>query len=130
MPALSRKHTTSPNNEGEDALDRAFREMDEGTPSLGHNNIFGLPPVARLPDPTPLTEAPLTTPKTPVPGHPCHHLSGEKPAHFQGNDCSGICQHSSQTGRVCFWPSQTASNCPVFTPKVMLTRVRLKPTGS
>jgi hypothetical protein len=46
--------------------------------------------------------------------HACIYLSKEGNQHFRPGECEGICKHSSQRGRVCFWPSATARNCKEF----------------
>lgn len=111
------------------ALAEAYRRLDETEEASLPPNVFGLPPRRRPVEPKePPVERPMH--KTEVPGHPCFHLSAERPSHFREGECGGTCTHRTQQGRICFWPAATARNCPVFTPKVVMQQVRLTKTGS
>jgi len=104
-------------------VDAAFAQLDRAQD--GGGVIFGLPPKYQpKADPVPLN----TGGQVEVPGHPCDYLSGVLPPRFRPGECQGICWHRdrAQRGRVCFWVSQSAANCPWYQPRVRLTRVKLK----
>lgn len=110
-------------NGGIDALDRVFLALDADDAAALPPNVFGFAPKYK---PLPVVQEPEEkVQKIEVQGHPCFHLSGEFPSHFKPGECSGVCMHRSQQGRVCFWPSQTARNCQVFEPKVVPQRKRI-----
>lgn len=68
--------------------------------------------------------APMSLPQVPPGDHPCFNLSKDNiPGHLTGQ-CQGLCQHSSQRGRICYWPPTSASNCDVFESKAIRTAPR------
>lgn len=112
-----------------DQIDRAFHALDEQEKDVGGdlaNNVFPLAPRG--------TPAPVVTPTKPkaedkiiveAKGHPCRFLDATTPPHFQAGECQGICRHPGQSGRICFWVANVATQCSYFDPKVR-PRVKLR----
>ncbi len=69
-------------------------------------------PVAEPARPAPVVESNM---------HSCFYLSPEQLTQYQGQ-CSGTCHAPSQYGRVCFWSSVKAKECPVFKPRMFKRR--------
>ena len=115
--------------DGAHALDQAFLMLDEQEVDVTAPNLFGLAPKHKPPAPEPEEEDRPMSEKIEVPGHPCFHLSAARPPNYREGDCSGTCTARSQSGRICHWPNSSASNCPVFTPKVMMGRIKLAKTA-
>lgn len=57
-------------------------------------------------------------PASPIPEvpHSCFYLDPAQPTQYKGQ-CSGVCNSPAQRGRVCFWSSMKARECPVFRPR-------------
>jgi hypothetical protein len=107
----------------ESPVDVAFRQLDadEDRPNDGVvNNVFPLAP-RRAPPQEPRKESLMSRIQLPVENHSCQFLDGTRPAHMAAKDCSGTCRHNQQDGKICFWPSQTASQCGYYMPKVRMT---------
>ena len=49
--------------------------------------------------------------------HPCTFLNPTVPPQWRAQECQGVCQNPSQSGRVCFWASNVARQCQSFRPK-------------
>lgn len=83
------------------AVDAAFEALDY----LDENEAYI--PRSKVP--------PTAQPIRKLDGHPCGYLNAQdKPAHFQTGECSGLCLHPEQKGRVCFWAAENATQCPKF----------------
>jgi hypothetical protein len=89
---------------GKEALDAVFALLDESDRELGI---------------APTTEIA----SAPAPANQCLYLDGALPNLFRPGECAGICLHSSQRGRPCFWSGTSARQCPLFRPdsKYLLT---------
>ena len=99
-------------------VDAAFEEIDR-TEDEGATFLIEVPP-------TPKRVIVSTMPKqVDVPSHSCEHLSAEVPRPYRTGECSGTCWALAQRGRVCFWVTGSAANCPHFRPRVHKTRVKL-----
>jgi len=48
--------------------------------------------------------------------HPCHFLDKVVDPMWTGQ-CSGICAHSSQEGRICHWTPERATECDLYEAK-------------
>lgn len=104
-------------------LDAAFRQLDhdEELPNDGVvNNVFPLAP-RRTPPQEARKESLMSRIHLPVENHSCQFIDGSRPSHMAAKDCSGTCRHNQQDGKICFWPSQTASQCGYYMPKVRLS---------
>lgn len=109
-------------NARDEVIDFAFEEIDRD--ELGALFLVEVPPA-------PVSEAPIDMQKQEeVPSHPCDFLYAGAPAPFKESECSGTCGSPSQRGRVCFWASQSAANCPHFRPRLRTSRVRLNKLSS
>jgi hypothetical protein len=84
------------------SLDRAFAALDE------QDALIGL-------QPEPKEKVNGVAHGRHLPVHPCLMLDPDnRPPNYRPGECQGVCKHTSQKGRVCLWPKQTAHNCPVF----------------
>lgn len=68
---------------------------------------------------------PPNKPQPQVMLHSCHHNHAATPAFFSVGQSEGICRHQDQYGRVCFWASQVANQCPKYSAR----RVMVPPPG-
>lgn len=53
--------------------------------------------------------------------HPCHFLDKVVDPMWTGQ-CSGICAHSSQSGRICHWTPDRANECDLYEAKRLKKR--------
>lgn len=94
-------------------MNEAYRQLDV-MEETGHQPIPDQP----SPSPTPATAPPPKAAYENVAGHPCVFLAAQHVQNFRPGECSGVCQHGSQTGKICFWASQAANQCPNFEPRI------------
>jgi hypothetical protein len=115
-----------------DQIDRAFEMLDHQEAEGGGlaNNVFPLP----QPRSVEHVEVAPSKPKAEdkiikvAHGHPCRFLDETTPAHFHAGECQGLCRHPGQSGRICFWVPNVATQCSFFDPKVR-PRVKLRTTA-
>jgi hypothetical protein len=130
-PAPAEEEEEEPMDKDErDQIDRAFDALDaqEGVGGDLANNVFPLP------SPRSRAKAVEVQPSKPkaedkiikaAEGHPCRFLDATTPDHFRAGECQGLCRHPAQSGRICFWVANVATQCSYFDPKVR-PRVKLK----
>lgn len=102
IPAAIRKQSLARSQ----VVGQAFRALDQAERGARHEL-------------KPRNEVEMSLQKIEVTGHPCFHLSGEKPPNFTKDQCQGLCTHANQRGRVCFFAPAAAKHCEYFKAKVI-----------